>query len=188
MIFLIRHGEDDTSRLGGWSDAGLSASGVEQVKRAGENIARGRYRIRHLFSSDLPRAKETAELIADRLGIGITFLRAFRETNNGDLAGISKESFQADYPGLYYSSLDWEQPYPNGESPRQFYDRIREAWEHFRNEVAPLNGDVLLVTHGGVIDVILCIEDGIPYTNRHVSHRAAYAEMIPVRTDPRQPL
>ncbi len=186
MIFLMRHGEDDPARLGGWSDAGLSVSGVEQVKRAGENIVHGRYRIRHIFSSDLPRAKETAELIAGRLGIGVTFLSAFRETNNGDLAGISKERFQADYPGLYYSSLDWEQRYPNGESPRQFYERVREAWELFRIAVGPLDGDVLLVTHGGVIDVILSIENGTPYTNRHASHKAAYAEMIPVRTDPRQ--
>lgn len=180
MIFLIRHGEDDNTRLGGWSDAGLSLAGIEQVKLATERIVRGNYHIRHIFSSDLPRAKETADIIAEKLRIGVTILREFRETNNGDLAGISKERFQAEYPGLYYSSLEWDQRYPNGESPKQFYDRIRKAWEVFKNKADSLNGDVLLVTHGGVIDVVLCIEDGIPYTNRFVSHKAAYAEMIPV--------
>lgn len=180
MIFLIRHGEDDSTRLGGWSDSGLSLSGKEQVKLASERIAHGNYNIQHLFSSDLPRAKETADIIAEKLGIGVTFLREFRETNNGDLAGISKERFQADYPGLYYSSLDWEQRYPNGESPKLFYDRIRGAWEDFKNKADSLNGNILLVTHGGVIDVILCIENGIPYTNRHASHRIQYAEIISV--------
>ena len=180
MIFLIRHGEDDNTRLGGWSDAGLSLAGIEQVKLAAERIVRGNYHIRHIFSSDLPRAKETADIIAEKLGIGVTFLREFRESNNGDLAGISKERFQAEYPGLYYSSLDWDQRYPNGESPHQFYCRVREAWEIFKNKADSLNGNVLLVTHGGVIDVILCIENGIPYTNRYVSHKVAYAEMISV--------
>jgi len=180
MIFLIRHGEDDNTRLGGWSDAGLSISGIEQAKSAGERIARGNYNIEHIFSSDLPRAKETADIIVKRLGIGVTLLREFRETNNGDLAGISKERFYAEYPGLYYSSLDWEQQYPNGESPKQFYNRIREAWKIFKNKAAALNGNVLLVTHGGVINIILCIENGIPYTNRNAAHKAAYAEMISV--------
>ena len=188
MIFLIRHGEDDTARLGGWSDASLSPSGVEQAKRAGEKIAHGDYQIRHIFSSDLPRARETAELIAGRLGLGVTLLREFRETNNGDLAGISKERFQADYPGLYYSSLDWEQRYPNGESPKQFCRRISEAWAVFRRKADSLDGNVLLVTHGGVIDVILCVENGIPYTNRHAAHKAAYGEILPVRADLRLPL
>ena len=180
MIFLIRHGEDDTTRLGGWSDAGLSLLGIEQAAHASERIAHSNHNIQHIFSSDLPRAKETANIIAKQLGIGVTFLREFRETNNGDLAGISKERFHAEYTGLYYSSLDWEQRYPNGESPKLFYDRIREAWEVFRKKADSLKGNVLLVTHGGVIDVILCIENGIPYTNKHVSHKIAYAEMIPV--------
>ena len=180
MIFLIRHGEDDNTRLGGWSDAELSLSGIKQVKLTAERIVHGNYNIRHVFSSDLPRAKETADIIALQLGIGVTFLTEFRETNNGNLAGISKERFQAEYPGLYYSSLDWYQRYPNGESPKQFYDRIRSAWEVFKKEADSLNGNVLLVTHGGVIDVILCIENGIPYTNRYMSHKVAYAEMVSV--------
>ena len=96
------------------------------------------------------------------------------------MAGISKERFQTDYPGLYYSSLEWEQRYPNGESPKQFYDRIRDSWNAFKNKADSLNENVLLVTHGGVIDVILCIENGIPYTNRYVTNKIAYAEMVSV--------
>ena len=41
MIYLMRHGADDDTRLGGWSDAGLSPLGVEQVKKSGEAIAGG---------------------------------------------------------------------------------------------------------------------------------------------------
>ena len=180
MIYLIRHGEDDDTCLGGWSDAGLSPVGIEQARQASDRILQGNYNIRHVFSSDLPRAKETADIIAERLGLGVTLLREFRETNNGDLAGISKERFQAEYPGLFWSSLEWEQRYPNGESPRQFYDRICAAWRDFRDKADRLSGNVLLVTHAGVIDVILCLEEGIPYTNRRPSHRIANAEIVSV--------
>ncbi len=115
MIILMRHGADDDSRLGGWSDAKLSKVGTQQVIRASEQIAQ--LDICHIFSSDLPRAKETAEIIAKRLHLNITFLKEFRETNNGDLAGMLKEKAKEEYPGLYWSALDWEQQYPNGESP-----------------------------------------------------------------------
>ena len=65
MIVLMRHGADDEYRLGGWSDAKLSKVGIEQVRQASEQIAQ--FNVCHIFSSDLPRAKETAEISAAQL-------------------------------------------------------------------------------------------------------------------------
>ena len=178
MIFLMRHGEDDNTRLGGWSDAGLSPVGIEQAKRACEKIIDGNYNIKYIFSSDLPRAKQTADIIAERLGVGVVPMKEFRETNNGDLAGISKDRFKAEYPGMYYSSLEWEERYPNGESPKTFCERIETAWGIFKDNADKLNGNSLLVTHGGVIDVIICVENGIAYTNKNASHRIGHAEIV----------
>lgn len=172
----MRHGADDEYRLGGWSDAKLSNVGIEQVKHAMEQITQ--FNICHIFSSDLPRAMETAEIIAARLDLNITFLKEFRETNNGDLAGMLKEKAKAEYPGLYWSALNWEQPYPHGESPRQFYERVKTAWITFKKNAEDLNGNVLLVTHGGVIDVILCYENGKIYTNKHQTYRLGNAEIV----------
>ena len=178
MIWLLRHGADDDTRLGGWSDAGLSPVGIEQVRRVSERISSGDYHIQHVFSSDLPRAKETAEIIAEKLGLTVKMLKEFRETNNGDLAGISKAKFQTDYPGLFYSSLEWDQRYPNGDSPALFFTRIKNAWQSFKSEASALSGNTLLVTHGGVIDVILCLENGENYTNKRVHYHVNHAEII----------
>ena len=178
MIYLLRHGADDDTRLGGWSDAGLSPVGIEQVRRAVEEISSGEYNIQRIFSSDLPRAKETAEIIADRLNLPVVLLEEFRETNNGDLAGISKSKFQTDYPGLYYSSLKWNQRYPNGESPALFFTRIKNAWESFKKKDIGMPGNTLLVSHGGGIDVILCLENGEKYTNKYVQYRIGHAGII----------
>lgn len=175
MIILMRHGADDDCRLGGWSDAGLSNVGIEQVRCASEKIAL--FDVRHIFSSDLVRARETAEIVAKRLQLSITFIKEFRETNNGVLAGMLKEEARIQYPGLYWSALYWEQPYPNGESPEMFYERVKNAWVYFKKSAECLKGDVLLVTHGGVIDVILCYENGKTYTNKHQTYAIGNAEI-----------
>ena len=79
MIYLIRHGADDNTRLGGWSDAKLSPIGIEQVRHASEKISSGDYDIQHIFSSDLPRAKESAVIIAEKLGLYVkTFYYGFK--------------------------------------------------------------------------------------------------------------
>ena len=178
MIYLLRHGADDDTRLGGWSDASLSPLGIAQVQKTGEAIAQGSFGIRRIYSSDLPRARESAEIIAEKLGLSVVYIKAFRETNNGDLAGLKIETAKKEYPGLYWRSLEWNQAYPNGESPNQFVNRIRIAWQSFKREESTKAGNALLVTHGGVIDVILCLENGLPYTNKHVSYRIAHAEIV----------
>ncbi len=178
MIYLIRHGADDDTRLGGWSDAGLTSLGVEQVKYTSEKIAQGNFNIQRIYSSDLPRAKETAEIIAKAIGLHVTFLEEFRETNNGIFAGIKKEKAKAEFPGLYWSALEWTQSYPNGESPAQFFNRIKKAWCSFREQADSLPGNTLLVTHAGVIDAILCIENGKEFTNKHVTFKTAHAMIV----------
>lgn len=178
MIFLIRHGADDDTRLGGWSDTGLSPLGVEQAQKAGEAIAQGCFNVCRICSSDLPRARETAEIIAEKLGLPVTYVKAFRETNNGDLAGLKIEEAKERYPGLFWRSLEWEQAYPNGESPKRFFNRIKNAWKSLKQEEKERQGNTLLVTHGGVIDVILCLENGKTYTNKHVTYPIAHAEIV----------
>ena len=180
MIYLMRHGEDDNTRLGGWSNAGLSNTGIEQVKNSTEKLIMGNYNISQIFSSDLPRAKETAEIIADRLNIEVRFICEFREINNGNLAGMLKEQAKIKYPGIHYSALEWEQAYPNGESPKLFYERIIAAWNDFKDHTANSNGNTLLVTHGGVINAILCCENGEKYTNKYVKYSIGNAEITEV--------
>ncbi len=166
MIYLMRHGADSPERYGGWSRYGLTSAGAEQVHAAKKALSdKG---IEAIFSSDLPRAKETAEIVAEYLQLPLTLLPQFRETNNGALAGMLKTEAKKKYPGLYWSALDWTQPYPDGESPEMFFRRIAQAWCAFKGEVG--DKTVLLVSHNGVMNVILCIENGVPYTNKETQY------------------
>ena len=176
--YLIRHGKDDSSVRGGWSNAPLTAEGVKQAERLSAQILSANIDVGILYSSDLPRAMQTSEILSSALSVPIIEMPEFRETNNGVLAGMDNQIAEQQYPGMYWSALDWEQAYPDGESPHQFYDRISDAWRSFRNTVQCLNRNVILVTHGGVINVIQCIEHGIAYSNKSNPFPVGNAEMI----------
>jgi len=179
ICYLIRHGKDDESVRGGWSNSSLTAEGVEQVERLSAQIlSANNMDIGMIYSSDLPRAKQTAEILSSALSVQIIEMPEFRETNNGVLAGMNNQIAEERYPGMYWGTLDWEQAYPDGESPCRFYNRIADAWYSFRNTVQCSEQNVILVTHGGVINVIQCIEHGIAYSNKANPFPLGNAEMI----------
>lgn len=176
MIYLMRHGADPSNRYGGWSMYGLTELGRSQVHHA-KGYLRNKG-ITQIYSSDLVRAKETAEIVANELSLGIIYLPQFRESNNGLLAGLLKTEAAEKYPGIYWNALEWTEAWPEGESPEQFFHRIREAWYTFKKQVG--NSNVLLVSHGGVMNIILCLENGIPYTNKETHFRIHDAEIVQI--------
>jgi len=180
VCYLIRHGKDDETVRGGWSQQPLTEEGIQQAEILGDYIAsnRGALEIKQIYSSDLPRTMQTAQRIADRLDLPIIPVPEFREVNNGDLAGMKNDLALERYPGLFWNLLEWEQCYPGGESPKHFYERIRTAWEAFSQMILSRNENVLLVTHGGVIHVIRSILEGRPYSNKQKQRRVDHAEMI----------
>lgn len=174
MIYLMRHGADPSDRLGGWSTYGLTEKGKQQVHAAKHSLLdKG---ITQIFASDLTRAKETAEIVAETLSLNITYLPQFRESNNGFLAGMPKTEAAEKYPGIYWNALDWTQCWPGGESPEQFFLRIQSAWYAFKKQFK--DETVLLVSHGGVMNIILCLEHGIPYTNKETLFQIQDAEIV----------
>jgi len=174
-IYLVRHGKDEEGVRGGWSSQPLTEEGCAQAQKLAEGID---FPVDAIYSSDLPRAMQTAKPVAEKLGLPITKRPEFRETNNGELAGMKNELALERYPGLFWNTLDWEECYPGGESPREFYERIWNAWDQFQREVRQRQENAILVTHSGCIHVIRCILTGRPYSNRAKHEKAAYAKII----------
>ena len=176
VCYLVRHGQDDESRRGGWSDYPLTDRGISQAVAL--CIKMEDYNIRHIYSSDLPRAMQTTQILAEKLCLAVAQCPEFREVNNGELAGMKNELALVRYPGLFWNQLGWEQSYPGGESPKAFYERIVSAWESFSQEIASQNEDTILVTHGGVIHVIRAILENRPYSNKDKHRKVDYTEVI----------
>ena len=178
ICYLARHGKDDDTVRGGWSGQPLTAEGKAQADELASFIQQKDLEIKHIYSSDLPRAMQTAQSVADKLHLPIIQMPEFRETNNGILAGMKNDTASKMYPGLYWNTLGWEQPFPGGESPRDFYERISTAWDDFQKMTLERNENVLLVTHGGVIHVILSIVNGEKYSNKTAMRKIKNAELI----------
>lgn len=166
-IFFVRHGKDDEKFRGGWSSLGLVPEGVEQAKQLARYFSEKRteYGITKIISSDLPRAKETADILAKELGLVVVTEERLREVDNGKLAGMPNEEVLEKYPGLFWSTLKPEECYPNGESPMQFFSRIKEWFETFLKEYKDADGNVLVVTHGGVINVVYHLVRNLEWSN-----------------------
>lgn len=178
ICYLARHGRDDDTVRGGWSQQPLTGEGIAQAACLADFIQEQDLGIRDIYSSDLPRAMQTAQPAADKLHLRVIPMPEFREVNNGVLAGMKNEQAELRYPGLYWNTLGWEQRYPGGESPREFYERIRIAWDAFQKKLLEQNGNVLLMTHGGVIHVILAIVNGEAYSNKIPQRKIRNAELL----------
>ena len=143
--YLIRHGRDNDSVRGGWSMHPLTEEGNKEIMSLADTIAswREEHLFRCIYSSDLPRAMDTAEILSARIHAPIIPTPEFRETNNGDLAGMDNALALMKYPGLFWNQMEWEQCYPNGESPCQFCERITNAWNSFSAMILKKGKNVL---------------------------------------------
>lgn len=170
-LYFIRHGIDDEGFRGGWSQRGLVAEGYRQSEKLGLYLKQNQstFHIHRIISSDLQRALDTAKEISRILEIPVESSGHWRETNNGVIAGMPNEIVDERYPGLYFSGLRMDERYPGGESPIEFLTRIKEILttlceEQLRTD--PIE-NVIVVTHGGVINIIYHILKGLEWTNKN---------------------
>lgn len=176
-IYFVRHGVDDEGYRGGWSQRGLNVEGYRQSERLGSYLKdnHSTYQIHRIVSSDLQRALDTANEIAKFMNLPVESSTKWRETNNGIVAGMPNEIVNERFPGLYFSSLRLEERYPGGESPLEFYLRIKETFKQLCEEQSTNNNleNVIIVTHGGVINVVYHILKGLEWTNKNNSFPAS---------------
>lgn len=173
-LIIVRHAEDDVDKLGGWSDSNLTEKGIRQAENLSQLLKDGVNEIDVFISSDLARANQTSQILSNSLGISYLTDEGFRETNNGDLANVTKTEFTKKHENLYFSNLNMKEKYPNGESPQEFYDRIKNAFLSLNKQ--HINKSILLVTHAGVYGVIKAIVNGIEWNNKQKYH-IEYAEI-----------
>lgn len=168
-LYLIRHGKDDERYRGGWSDLGLIEEGEKQASQLASFLKENQqeYPISKIISSDLKRAVQTAKAIQKQLNVPMILSENWREINNGDLAGMLNSVASEKYPGLFFNTLRMDECYPNGESPINFFNRIKDTFYELLKKQT--NDKVAIVTHSGVINVIYHIVKNIEWSNKNKS-------------------
>lgn len=155
-IYLLRHGFDTEEFKSGWSSVGLSDLGIDQIKTVGEYLKKSKLKIEHIVSSDLERAIETTQIISSFLECDIKYNPELREFNPGILSGMKYEEIAQHFPEFKVGKIDMNKNYPQGESPVQFYGRIRMCLQ-------TLEDNTLYVTHRLVIEAIYHIVNGMEW-------------------------
>jgi broad specificity phosphatase PhoE len=114
--------------------------------------------VRSLCASDLSRARETAEIVASRIGLKVRLDARLREANRGEWEGHLFPDIERSDPERFAAWMragaDWR--FPGGESLKEQQDRVSAALSdiHATGELP-----ALVVCHGGSIRVILCLRD-----------------------------
>lgn len=157
-LLLARHGETDWNREGRWqgaTDIPLNDVGRAQARALGERLV-GR-RIAAVASSDLSRARETADLVATVLGVpNVGALRDLRERSYGAFEGLTRAECRARFPdafggkdpSAFVAPLDAE---PNA----QVGARMLRGLASLMTTHAASEGEVVAVAHGGAIRMFL---------------------------------
>jgi broad specificity phosphatase PhoE len=154
-LFLARHGETDWNAAGRWqgqTDVPLNARGREQAREVALRLRPEG--IRAIASSDLLRARATAEVVAAELGLAVNHLdTALRERRFGCFEGLTREEVAARHPESWARYLADPGPAPpGGESRDELIGRLLPA---VASAAARLPGPLLVVMHGGAMRALL---------------------------------
>ena len=163
-ILLARHGETDWNlerRVQGHSDRPLNETGRAQARALADELDGAT--IDAVYSSDLARALETAEIVGRRLGLPVSALPELREKHFGTWEGLTDEEVLNRFPHAR------EGPWGDGESSDDMAGRVLDALRRIAS--AHPGGQVLVVAHGGPLRAMLrhceAERDG-PIANCHV--------------------
>jgi broad specificity phosphatase PhoE len=159
-LLLARHGQTNDNlepiRVQGFSDTPLNAVGRRQAHELAERVAS--MEVASLWSSDLSRAMETAEIVGQRIGLTPRPDARLREGDRGAWEGLRFIDVAREQPDLYAA---WRRAgpdfrFPGGESLQEHSDRVAAALRDI-HAAGPL--PALVVCHRGSIRTVLCRRD-----------------------------
>jgi len=147
-LLLVRHGETslNVARVLQPPDTPLSPRGLEQARSLAQRLRPEP--LAALWSSDLPRALQTAEAIGQACAQPIVTEPLLQERNFGDLRGLA-------YDALGFDPLAMQEAPPGGESASAFAARVGRAFDAMLTLARGARGSVVVVTHGLVIHSLL---------------------------------
>lgn len=157
LIYLIRHGETDWNLNGRWqgqTNIPLNDTGRQQAHLLAAHLIQYRGLFRHLYSSDLDRAWDTAAIIGAALGMPPAALPGWRELDVGRWGGLTQAEQIALDPALYRRFQAGEDvAYGGAERWSELVARTRRGLD--RISQAHPGDTVAIVTHGGPIRACL---------------------------------
>lgn len=149
-ILLARHGQTDWNALGrlqGHTDIALNDTGRDQARALAATLASAG--VRHIWTSDLGRSRETGEIVATTLGLAEPRVDPeLRERRFGVFEGLTRDQCAAQHPDAWQAWRAQTKAPPGGEPRETAVTRMSRALERI---AAREEGPVLVVSHGGLM-------------------------------------
>jgi broad specificity phosphatase PhoE len=160
-FYLIRHGSNDflpRGLAGRLPDVRLNTLGQSEARRVAERLKTNP--IRHLFSSPMERCRETAEPLAQALGLQVQVSEALNEVDFGDWQGAELTALNSDERWGKWNSFRCGHVLPHGETMVVIQARVAGEMIRLRQEFP--GEHIALVSHGDPIRAALCYWLGMP--------------------------
>ncbi len=156
-ILLVRHGQskgNEEGRFGGHGPTPLTRRGKKQAEQTAEALQR-EGGVSAIYSSDLPRALETAQPIAEAVGTAVIATMALRERSIGIFTGLTFSEAEARDPEAYAALMRREPNHcpPEGETAEACGKRSGELIDELIKRFS--TGRILLVSHAFTINLVL---------------------------------
>src|SRR3954447_11409482 len=180
-VLLARHGETDWNREGRWqgqTGPGLNDLGRIQARSLADRLAREP--IDAVYTSDLPRALETAGILAERIGLTPIEEPGLREVDVGSWAGLTREEVRRRDPSGYERWVSGEAGWQGGETYEDMHRRAVDAISRLVERHA--GGTIAAVAHGGVVRAIAAHAAGLERHDRRRVGGAANCSLTVVQT------
>ncbi len=184
LVYLVRHGQTDYNKEGriqGQMDVPLNKKGRHQAKETSKKLKNVQFA--HAFSSDLKRAKQTAQIILENNihnGISVKLDKRLREKQYGVWEGITWNKVHERHPKLKREINDrplrWAAT--DGENMRQMFQRIKDFLLDLKSTIKKERGksnqsknSILVVSHNSPIRLMLVLAKQIPWPEyRKIGH------------------
>jgi broad specificity phosphatase PhoE len=182
-ILLARHGESDwnrTKRWQGFADRPLTDLGRRQAIELAARLAETE--LDAVYSSDLQRARATAEIVARSKGLDVRTVPDLREVDVGSWSGLTRAEAEARYPEAYARWLHGDEGWDDGETYDQLGERVVRAVQGIAKKHDGQR--VLIVAHGGTIRAVHAAALGIDvHTYRRIQRVEPNATLSAVCVD-----
>ncbi len=175
-ILIARHGETDWNTryvIQGTTDTDLNEHGLAQAEELCRNLKDSEYNITHIFSSFQKRARVTAETVGKGFGVPVRVVNGLEEMNLGIFEAHTWAEVMAEFPDEYaaFAADRRHHVISGGESYQLVLERLFRALDEALSEAGVADmaaggsaGDILLVTHGGVMMPLLALRDDLDFT------------------------
>ena len=182
-ILLARHGESDWNRSKRWqgfADRPLTERGRQQAVELAGRLADTE--LDAIYSSDLGRARETAEIVARTKGLTVATTPDLREVDVGSWSGLTRAEAEKRFPEAYRRWLRGGEGWDDGETYEELKVRVVKAIGRIAREND--GGRVLIVAHGGSIRAVHAAAVGVDvHTYRRIQRVEPNATLSAVCVD-----